>query len=37
VSNNIAFALLYREFDSGGAAARAHQLPRHPDLAFCSS
>jgi len=33
-SNNIAFALLYWELDSGGAAARAHRLPRHPDLAF---
>lgn len=34
VSNNIAFSLLYWELDSGGAAARAHHLPRHPDLAF---
>jgi len=34
VSNNIAFALLYWELDGGGAAARAHGLPRHPDLAF---
>ena len=34
VSNNIAFALLYWELDSGGAAARAHHLPEHPDLAF---
>jgi hypothetical protein len=34
VSNNIAFALLYWELDSGGAAARAHGLPDHPDLAF---
>ena len=34
VSNNIAFALLYWELDSGGAAARAHHLPTHPDLAF---
>jgi hypothetical protein len=33
-SNNIAFSLLYWELDSGGAAARAHHLPRHPDLAF---
>lgn len=32
--NNIAFALLYWELDSGGAAARAHHLPRHPELAF---
>jgi hypothetical protein len=34
VSNNIAFALLYWELDSGGAAARAHHLPRHADFAF---
>jgi hypothetical protein len=34
ISNNIAFALLYWELDSGGAAARAHGLPDHPDLAF---
>ena len=34
VSNNIAFALLYWELDGGGAAARAHHVPRHPDLAF---
>jgi hypothetical protein len=34
VSNNIAFALLYWELDSGGAAARAHELPDHPDLGF---
>ena len=34
VSNNIAFSLLFWELDSGGAAARAHHLPRHPDLAF---
>ncbi len=34
VSNNIAFALLYWELDGGGAAARAHHLPPHPDLAF---
>lgn len=34
VSNNIAFALLYWELDSGGAAARAHRLPRHADFAF---
>jgi hypothetical protein len=34
VSNNIAFALLCWELDSGGAAARAHQLPRHADFAF---
>ncbi|HEX2432665.1 MAG TPA: hypothetical protein VHI55_01835 [Gaiellaceae bacterium] len=34
VSNNIAFALLYWELDGGGAAARAHHLATHPDLAF---
>ena len=34
VSNNIAFALLYWELDGGGAAARAHHLPTHIDLAF---
>jgi hypothetical protein len=34
VSNNIAFALLYWELDGGGAAARAHHLPNHLDLAF---
>ncbi len=34
VSNNIAFALLYWELDSGGAAARAHHMPTHLDLAF---
>ena len=33
-SNNIAFALLYWELDSGGAAARAHQSTRRIDLAF---
>jgi uncharacterized membrane protein len=34
VSNNIVFALLYWELDSGGAAARAHGLSRHPGIAF---
>jgi hypothetical protein len=34
ISNNIAFALLYWEIDSGGAAARAYGLPEFPDLAF---
>jgi hypothetical protein len=34
MSNNIAFALLYWELDSGGAAERAHALRDHPDLAF---
>ena len=34
VSNCLAFALLYWELDSGGAAARAHRIPDHPDFAF---
>ncbi len=34
VANNIAFALLFWEMDSGGAAARAHRLRPHPDFAF---
>jgi hypothetical protein len=33
-ANIIAFSLLYWELDSGGAAARAHNLRRHPDFAF---
>jgi hypothetical protein len=33
-SNIIAFALLYWELDSGGAAARAHRIPEHGDFAF---
>jgi hypothetical protein len=33
-SNIIAFALLYWELDSGGAAARALNPPDSPDLAF---
>ncbi len=33
-STIIAFALLYWELDGGGAAARVHQVPMHPDLAF---
>jgi len=33
-SNVIAFALLYWELDAGGAAARAHGMPRMLDLAF---
>ena len=33
-SNSIAFALLYWELDGGGAAARWHRAPLHPDLAF---
>ena len=34
LSNTIAFALLYWELDGGGAAARALEPHRHPDLAF---
>jgi hypothetical protein len=34
ISNNIAFALLYWELDSGGAAARAQGLQTYPDIAF---
>ena len=34
LSNCIAFTLLFWELDGGGAAARAHDLPRYPDLAF---
>ena len=34
ISNCLAFALLYWELDSGGAAARAHRVPDHPDFAF---
>lgn len=34
ISNNIAFAILYWELDSGGAAARAHGLPPYPEIAF---
>jgi uncharacterized membrane protein len=34
VSNNLAFALLYWELDSGGAGARAHRMPPHPGFAF---
>ena len=34
LSNAIAFTLLYWELDGGGAAARAHDPPRYPDLAF---
>ena len=33
-SNLLVFSLLYWELDSGGAAARAHHMPRTPDLAF---
>lgn len=32
--NNIVFALMYWELDSGGAAARARHAHRYPDLAF---
>ncbi len=34
LSNLIAFALLYWELDAGGAANRAHRMPRYLDLAF---
>ena len=34
LSNIIAFSLLYWEMDGGGAAARAHGIPRHDDFAF---
>jgi uncharacterized membrane protein len=34
IGNNVAFAFLYWEFDSGGPAERAHGMPAHPDLAF---
>ena len=34
VSNNIAFALLYWELDSGGSAARFHDVRPRPDFAF---
>jgi uncharacterized membrane protein len=33
-STILSFSLLYWELDAGGPAARAHGLPRHPDLAF---
>lgn len=33
-SNMIVFSLLYWEIDSGGAAARAHEMTPHPDFAF---
>jgi uncharacterized membrane protein len=33
-STIIAFALLFWELDGGGAAARAHRLPKYPDFAF---
>ena len=34
LSINVAFSLLYWELDGGGAAQRAHELRRYPDLAF---
>ena len=34
LGNNVAFAFLYWEFDSGGPAERAHGMPAHPDFAF---
>jgi uncharacterized membrane protein len=30
----LSFSLLYWELDAGGPAARAHGLPRYPDLSF---
>jgi hypothetical protein len=30
----VAFALLYWEFDCGGPAVRAHEMPPYPDLGF---
>lgn len=32
--NNIVFSLLYWQLDGGGAAARAHRMPVHPDIVF---
>ncbi len=34
IVNNIAFSLLYWQLDCGGAAARAHRMPSHPDIVF---
>ena len=34
IVNNIAFSLLYWQLDCGGAAARAHRMPAHPDIVF---
>jgi uncharacterized membrane protein len=34
LGNNVAFALLYWQFDCGGPVARARQMPAHPDFAF---
>ncbi len=34
LGNNVAFALLYWQFDSGGPVARARQMRAHPDFAF---
>ena len=34
LGNNVAFALLYWQFDCGGPAARAHGMPPYPDFAF---
>ncbi|HET6988887.1 MAG TPA: hypothetical protein VFI00_19830 [Kribbella sp.] len=34
LSNLLGFALLYWELDAGGAANRAHRMPRYLDLAF---
>jgi uncharacterized membrane protein len=34
LGNNVAFAILYWEFDSDGPAVRAHYRTPHPDFAF---
>jgi hypothetical protein len=34
ISGILAFTLLYFELDAGGPAARAHEMPEVPDLAF---
>ena len=34
LTNSVAFALLYWQFDGGGPAERAYGLPKHPDFAF---
>jgi len=34
VINIVAFALLYWEFDCGGPAERAHEMPPYPDFGF---
>jgi len=34
LGNNVAFALLYWQFDCGGPVARARRMPANPDFAF---